>query len=137
MKRFTKAKLEVGHLSDDALLMAANGAVRPGTPFAFSISKTPPGTFPEFLARAKKYINAEAGTSKKPPQPKPQKAASGGAPLKRQERKRPAGASGEEMLKVAKTNVIATRDATAERSGLVDPDMTPTTSWLRPLRRST
>ena len=57
--------MEVGHLSDDALLLVANYAVCEDTPFVFSINKKPPRTYSEFLDRARNYINAEASTSKK------------------------------------------------------------------------
>ena len=59
------ATVEVGHLSDDALLLAASSVVRKDTPFTFSISKKPPRAYSDFLGRAKNYINAEALTSKK------------------------------------------------------------------------
>ena len=65
LQRFTKATIEVGHLSDDALLLAASSAVREDTPFAFSIGKKPPRTYADFLGRARNYVNAEAATSKK------------------------------------------------------------------------
>ena len=65
LQRFTKSTVEVGHLSDDALLLAASFAVREDTPFAFSISKKPPRVYANFLGRARNYINAEAATSKK------------------------------------------------------------------------
>ena len=35
LKRFTKATVEVGHLSDDALLLAASSGVHKNTPFKF------------------------------------------------------------------------------------------------------
>ena len=57
--------MEVGHLSDDALLLAASSAVREDTPFAFSINKKPPWAYSDFLDRARNYKNAEALTSKK------------------------------------------------------------------------
>ena len=55
----------MGHLSDDALLLAASSAVREDTAFAFSISKKPPRVYSNFLDRARNYINAEASTSNK------------------------------------------------------------------------
>ena len=55
----------MGHLSDDALLLAAISAVREDTPFAFSINKKPPRAYSDFLDRARKYINTEALSSKK------------------------------------------------------------------------
>ena len=55
----------MGHLSDDALLLAASSAVREDTPFAFSIGKKPPKVYADFLGRARNYTNAEASTSKK------------------------------------------------------------------------
>ena len=57
--------MEVGHLSDDAMLLAASSAVREDTPFAFSISKKSSRAYLDFLDRAKNYINAESSTSKK------------------------------------------------------------------------
>ena len=66
LKRFTKATVAVGPLADDALLLAANSAVREDTPFAFSVNKKPPRTYSDFLNRAWSYVNAEASTSKKP-----------------------------------------------------------------------
>lgn len=57
--------MEVGLLSDDALLLAANSTIREDTPFAFSINKKPPWTYSDFLDRARNYINAEALNSKK------------------------------------------------------------------------
>ena len=57
--------MEVGYLSDDALLLAASSVVREDTPFAFSISKKPPQAYSDFLDRARNYVNAEASTSKK------------------------------------------------------------------------
>ena len=57
--------MEVGHLSDDAMLLAASFAVHEDTPFAFSISRKPPRAYSDFLDRAKNYVNAEASTSKK------------------------------------------------------------------------
>ena len=57
--------MEVGHLSDDALLLAASSAVRKDTPFAFSISNKPPRVYSDFLDRTRNYVNAEASTSKK------------------------------------------------------------------------
>ena len=57
--------MEVGHLADDALLLAANSAIHKDTPLVFSIHKKPPRTYPDFLVRARNYINAEASTSKK------------------------------------------------------------------------
>ena len=65
LQRLTKATVEVGHLSDDALLLAARSAVREDTLFAFSISKKPPRAYADFLSRARNYINAEAVTLKK------------------------------------------------------------------------
>ena len=65
LQRFSKATIEVGHLSDDALLLAASSVVREDTPFAFLISKKPPRGYADFLGRARNYINAEASTSKK------------------------------------------------------------------------
>ena len=65
LQRFTKATMEVGHLSDDALLLAASSAVREDTAFAFSISKKPLRAYSDFLDQAKNYVNAEASTSKK------------------------------------------------------------------------
>ena len=65
LKRFTKATVEVGHLSDDALLLAVSSVVREDTPFAFSINMKPSRTYSDFLDRARNYINAEALTSKK------------------------------------------------------------------------
>ena len=65
LKRFTKATVEVGNLSDDALLLAANSAVREDTSFAFFINKKLQQTYSNFLDRARNYINAEALTSKK------------------------------------------------------------------------
>ena len=62
LQRFTKATIEVGHLSDDALLLAASSAVREDTPFAFSIGKKPQRAYADFLGRARNYINAEAAT---------------------------------------------------------------------------
>ena len=55
----------MGHLSDDALLLATSCAVREDTSFAFSISKKPPGVYVDFLGRARNYIKADASTSKK------------------------------------------------------------------------
>ena len=55
----------MGHLSDDAMLLAASSAVREETPFAFSISKKPPRAYSDFLDRARNYVNAEVSTSKK------------------------------------------------------------------------
>ena len=66
LQRFTKATVEVGHLSDDALLLAASLAIREDTPFAFSINKKPPRAYSDFLDQARNYINTEALTSKKP-----------------------------------------------------------------------
>ena len=57
--------MAVGHLSDDALLLAVSFAIREDTPFAFSINKKPPQTYSDFLDRARHYINAETLTSKK------------------------------------------------------------------------
>ena len=57
--------MEVGHLSDDVLLLAANSTVREDTPFAFSINKKPQRSYSDFLDRAREYINVEALTSKK------------------------------------------------------------------------
>ena len=57
--------MEVGHFSDDALPLATSSAVREVTLFAFSISKKPPRAYLDFLHRARKYVNAEASTSKK------------------------------------------------------------------------
>ena len=57
--------MEVGHLSDDALLLAASSTVREDTPFAFSISKKPPWAYSDFLGPARNYINVETATSKK------------------------------------------------------------------------
>ena len=65
LQRFTKATIVVGHLSDEALLLAASSAVRKDTPFAFSIGKKPPRAYADFLGRARNYINVEAATSKK------------------------------------------------------------------------
>ena len=65
LQRFTKATIEVGHLSDDALLLAASSAVRKDTPFEFSISKKSLLVYADFLGRARNYINAEASTLKK------------------------------------------------------------------------
>ena len=58
--------MEVGHLSNDALQLAASSTGREDTLFAFSINKKPSWTYSDFLDRAKNYINAEALTSKKP-----------------------------------------------------------------------
>ena len=41
--------MEVGHLSDDALLLAASSGVHENTPFAFSINKKLPQTYFDFL----------------------------------------------------------------------------------------
>lgn len=71
LKRFSKATVEVGHLSDDALLLAANYAVCEDTLFVFSINKKPPRTYSKFLDQARNYINAEASTSKKSGAAKP------------------------------------------------------------------
>ena len=57
--------MEVGHLSDDALLLAATSAVHEDAPFAFFINKKLPQTNSNFLEWAKNYINHEALTSKK------------------------------------------------------------------------
>ena len=57
--------MEVGLLSDDALLLAANSTIREDTPFAFSINKKRPRTYSDFLERVRNYINAEALTLKK------------------------------------------------------------------------
>ena len=57
--------MEVGHLSDDALLLAVSSAVCEDTPFAFSINMKPSRTYSDFLDRARNYINVEALTSKK------------------------------------------------------------------------
>ena len=57
--------MEIGHLSDDALLLAMTSAVREDTLFAFSINKKPPRTYSDFLEWARNYINAEALISKK------------------------------------------------------------------------
>ena len=55
----------MGHLSDDALLLAASSAVREDSPFVFSISKKALRAYTDFLGRARNYIKAEATTSKK------------------------------------------------------------------------
>ena len=65
LKRFIKATVEVGHLSDDALLLVASSAVREDTSFAFLINKKPPQLYSDFLERARNYVNAEALTSKR------------------------------------------------------------------------
>ena len=65
MKRFTKATVEVGYLSDDALLLAASSAVHENTPFAFSINKKLPRTYSDFLDQARNYVNVEALTLKR------------------------------------------------------------------------
>ena len=57
--------MEVGHSSDDALLLVTSSAVREDTLFAFSINKKPPWTYFDFLERARNYINVEALTLKK------------------------------------------------------------------------
>ena len=82
--------MEVGHLSDDALLLVANSAVRVETPFVFYINKKPP-TYSDFLDRARNYINTEALTSKNSGTAK----TSLGDPERgqRKEKKRPAGGS--------------------------------------------
>ena len=54
LKRFTNATVEVGHLSDDALLLAASSRIHENTPFGFSINKKPPQTYSDFLERARK-----------------------------------------------------------------------------------
>ena len=56
--------MEVGHLSDDPLLLAASSAVREDTPFAFSISNKPSRAYSDFR-RSRNYINVEVSTSKK------------------------------------------------------------------------
>ena len=65
LERFTKAIVEVGHLSDDALLLAAISVVCEDTLFAFSTNKKLPRMYSNFLDRARNYVNAEALTSKK------------------------------------------------------------------------
>ena len=57
--------MEVGHLSDDALLLAAISVVREDTLFAFSTNKKPPRMYSNFLDRARNYVNAEALALKK------------------------------------------------------------------------
>ena len=57
--------VEVGHLSNDALLLAANSTVSEDTSFAFSINKKPPRAYSDFLDRAGNYINGKALTLKK------------------------------------------------------------------------
>ena len=55
----------MGHLSDDALLLAASSAIREDTPFAFLMNKKLPWMYSDFLDRAWNYINVEALTLKK------------------------------------------------------------------------
>ena len=56
--------MEVGHLSDNVLLLAATSVVREDASFSFSINKKPSRTYSNFLERARNYINSKALASK-------------------------------------------------------------------------
>lgn len=116
VKKFTKTKIEVGHFSDDVILLAANAAMRGDTQFAFSINKKPPRTFSNFLGHAKNYINAEAETSKKSQPSKALKGIPRRGPLNKQEKKRPSLRRQRKRIEaVAMINVTAIKDITVER----------------------